>query len=129
MEELSVRTFYVLTGFIVGCLYGIVAQSTAFCVRRGISDLARSHRDSAVLARTTLEELRRACPKCRNRGVRQANFGVLRGSRVPSIVIEFGFLSHHVEEQRLTSRRAHARFAEALSHVVRRMDQHFTETH
>lgn len=92
-------------------------------------DLARSHRDSAVLARTTLEELRRACPKCRNRGVRQANFGVLRGSRVPSIVIEFGFLSHHVEEQRLTSRRAHARFAEALSHVVRRMDQHFTETH
>ena len=40
MGELDVRTLYVLTGFIVGCLYGIVAQSTAFCVRRGISDLA-----------------------------------------------------------------------------------------
>ena len=38
--ELDVRTLYVLTGFIVGCLYGTVAQSTAFCVRRGISDLA-----------------------------------------------------------------------------------------
>ena len=40
MEELDVRTLYVLTGLVVGCLYGVFAQSTAFCVRRGISDLA-----------------------------------------------------------------------------------------
>ena len=40
MEELDVRTLYVLTGLVVGCLYGVFVQSTAFCVRRGISDLA-----------------------------------------------------------------------------------------
>ena len=40
MEELDVRTLFVATGLVVGLLYGIVAQSTAFCVRRGISDLA-----------------------------------------------------------------------------------------
>ena len=40
MEELDVRTLYVLIGLVVGCLYGVFAQSTAFCVRRGISDLA-----------------------------------------------------------------------------------------
>ena len=40
MQEPDVRTLYVLTGLVVGCLYGVFAQSTAFCVRRGISDLA-----------------------------------------------------------------------------------------
>jgi hypothetical protein len=40
MEELDVRTLYVLIGLVVGCLYGVFVQSTAFCVRRGISDLA-----------------------------------------------------------------------------------------
>ena len=40
MEEFDVRSLYVLTGVIVGCLYGSSAQATAFCVRRGISDLA-----------------------------------------------------------------------------------------
>ena len=40
MEEFDVRSLYVLTGVIVGCLYGWFAQATAFCVRRGISDLA-----------------------------------------------------------------------------------------
>ena len=40
MEEFDVRSLYVLTGLVVGCLYGSFAQATAFCVRRGISDLA-----------------------------------------------------------------------------------------
>lgn len=40
MEEFDVRSLYVLTGLVVGCLYGSFAQATSFCVRRGISDLA-----------------------------------------------------------------------------------------
>ena len=40
MEEFDVRSLYVLTGLVVGCLYGSFAHATAFCVRRGISDLA-----------------------------------------------------------------------------------------
>ena len=49
MEELDVRGWFVLTGLVVGLLYGVVAQSTAFCVRRGISDLAEG-KGSATLA-------------------------------------------------------------------------------
>ena len=48
MEELSVRTVFVLIGLGVGVLYGVVAQSTAFCVRRGISDLAEGKGGSAL---------------------------------------------------------------------------------
>ena len=40
MEEFDVRSLYVLTGLVVGCFYGSFAQATAFCIRRGISDLA-----------------------------------------------------------------------------------------
>ncbi len=86
---------------------------------------ARSHADSAVLAETLLEELRRACGGCRNRGVRQANFGVLRGSLVPSAVVEFGFISHPTEERRLIRDETHKRFAKAISRTVERMDAIF----
>ena len=40
MEEFDVRSSYVLTGLVIGYFYGSFAQATAFCVRRGISDLA-----------------------------------------------------------------------------------------
>ncbi len=40
MEVLEVRGWFVLVGLIVGLLYGFIAQSSKFCVRRGISDLA-----------------------------------------------------------------------------------------
>ena len=90
-------------------------------------DRARSHRDSALLASTLLDELRRVCTACRNRGVRQANFGVLRGSRVPSVVVEFGFLSNPGEERRLTHGETHKSFARAISRTIDHMDLVFTD--
>lgn len=48
MEQLDVRGSFVATGLIIGLLYGVIAQSTAFCVRRGISELAEG-RGSATL--------------------------------------------------------------------------------
>ena len=50
MEELDVRGWFVLTGLVVGLLYGVVAQSTAFCVRRGISDLAEGKGSATLTA-------------------------------------------------------------------------------
>ena len=90
-----------------------------------LADLAagRAHRDSSVLAEFTLSELKRACPGRTSRGVRQANFGVLRGARIPAVVVEFGFLSNPREERWLLSQGARRRFAQAMSRTVARMDQ------
>jgi N-acetylmuramoyl-L-alanine amidase len=85
--------------------------------------LARAHLDSAMLASVLLQELKRACPGHHSRGVRQANFGVLRGARVPAVVVEFGFLSHASEERWLVRPRTRMRFAAAASQTVARMDQ------
>ena len=49
MTELDVRTRMLLVGLIVGVLYGVVAQATRFCIRRGISDLAEG-RGAATLS-------------------------------------------------------------------------------
>ena len=48
MEELTVRDWFVLVGLITGILYGVIAQASDFCVRRGIADFAEG-RDSLVL--------------------------------------------------------------------------------
>ena len=48
MDELDVRTQFVLVGFCVGLLYGLIAQPTRFCIRRGVTDLAEG-RGSATL--------------------------------------------------------------------------------
>ena len=85
--------------------------------------LARAHTDSAMLATVLLQELKRACPGHRSRGVRQANFGVLRGARVPAVVVEYGFLSNKTEERWLTRASTRQRFAIAMSQTVARMDQ------
>ena len=50
MEELDVGGWFVLTGLIVGLLYGVIAQSTAFCVRRGISDLVEGKGSATLTA-------------------------------------------------------------------------------
>ena len=40
MDELTVRDWFVLVGLITGILYGIIAQASDFCIRRGIADFA-----------------------------------------------------------------------------------------
>ena len=40
MEELTVRDWFILVGLITGILYGVIAQASDFCVRRGIADFA-----------------------------------------------------------------------------------------
>jgi hypothetical protein len=40
MDAWDVRTLFVVVGLVIGLLYGLVAQATRFCVRRGVTDLA-----------------------------------------------------------------------------------------
>ena len=83
----------------------------------------RAHRDSALFAEALLGEMRRAFRGRRSRGVRQANFGVLRGARVPAVVVELGFISNKEEEAWLARPETHASFASALSQAIERLDK------
>ena len=86
--------------------------------------LARSHRDSAELAAYLLSELVAASGRP-SRGVRQANFGVLRGVRIPAVVVELGFLSHPSEGRWLTTKAARSRVSGAFSRALVRLDAIF----
>lgn len=96
---------------------------------RLFTDLRRgqAHRDSASLAEILLDELGRACPGHGARGVKQQNFGVLRGARLPAVVVEFGFLSNTREAAWLIAPETHDRFARAISKTVGRVDDLFLQ--
>ena len=57
----------------------------------------------------------------RNRGVRQANFSVLRSYQVPSILVELGFVSSPSDREKLASEEHRARLASALAERTRRI--------
>lgn len=56
----------------------------------------------------------------RNRGVRQANFSVLRSYQVPSILVELGFVSSPSDREKLASAEHRARLASALADGILR---------
>lgn len=61
----------------------------------------------------------------RNRGVRQANFSVLRSYQVPSILVELGFVSSPSDREHLASAEHRGRLAVALADgIVRYFEQY-----
>ena len=55
----------------------------------------------------------------KNRGVKSARFAVLKGSRMPAVLVEVGFLTHPAEESRLRSAEHRQRIAEGIRRGVR----------
>jgi N-acetylmuramoyl-L-alanine amidase len=53
-------------------------------------------------------------PKAKLRGVRQAPFGVLKEARMPSVVLEVGYLTHPDEGRALLEPERHAQIARAV---------------
>jgi len=53
-----------------------------------------------------------------NRGVKSARFAVLKGSRMPAILVEVGFLSHPVEESNLRTASYRQRLAEGIRNGI-----------
>ncbi|GIX08206.1 MAG: hypothetical protein KatS3mg115_2609 [Candidatus Poribacteria bacterium] len=84
----------------------------------------------ALLSGAKLEESRRLAHAiqsalvqatgARDRGVKEAPFVVLLGLRVPSVLIEVGFLSHAEEGRRLQDPAYRQRIAEGIAEGVRR---------
>lgn len=57
-----------------------------------------------------------------NRGVKQANFAVLRGALMPAVVVESGFLTHPAEGTDVLTRRHRAQIVEALIEAIDAFD-------
>jgi N-acetylmuramoyl-L-alanine amidase len=78
---------------------------------------AEKLRDSSRLAHLVQEQLAAAVP-FENRGVMQADFTVLRGTGMPSILIELGFLSNPKEEKVLQDPVIQEKIAHAILNGV-----------
>ena len=59
-----------------------------------------------------------------DRGVKQANFGVLRGALMPAVVIEAGFLTHPEEGQEVVKDTYHEHVVQGLMEAVEAFDLH-----
>jgi N-acetylmuramoyl-L-alanine amidase len=82
-------------------------------------DMAQSQYldESSRLAEAVQRELNELTGT-RDRGVKQANFLVLRGATMPAVLVEVGFLSNPLEENRMRSLGFQQATAEALYRAV-----------
>jgi len=85
-----------------------------------LNDLAlgQARNDSAALAQIVQQHMVRGT-RATSRGVRQAPFLVLSGTRMPSVLVEIGFISHPREGRMLGRDRYQRRVAQALADGVR----------
>ena len=85
-----------------------------------LNDLAlgQARNDSAALAQIVQDHLVRGT-RAPSRGVRQAPFLVLSGTKMPSALVEIGFISHPQEGHLLGGEKYQAQVAQALSEAVR----------
>ncbi|MEI7905346.1 MAG: N-acetylmuramoyl-L-alanine amidase [Candidatus Firestonebacteria bacterium] len=54
----------------------------------------------------------------RNRGIRQANFLVLTGMKMPSVLLELGFISNQADEEKLKQKEFKERYAAAIADAI-----------
>lgn len=81
--------------------------------------LYTEHRaESLDLAAQVCRGLKQAQLPSQNRGVKTARFAVLKGSRMPSILVEIGFISHPAEETRLRTASYRQRLAEGIHNGI-----------
>jgi N-acetylmuramoyl-L-alanine amidase len=85
-----------------------------------LNDLAlgQARNDSAALAAFLQRQMIRGT-RSQSRGVRQAPFLVLSGTRMPSALVEIGFISHPQEGRNLGREKYQARVAQALADGIR----------
>ena len=83
--------------------------------------LLLQHQNSGLLARTVQRALISTI-KATNRGVKQANFGVLRGAHMPAVVVEAGFVSHPKEGKQVTQDTHRDLVVDALMVAIERFD-------
>lgn len=85
-----------------------------------LDDLSRTaaHKDSALLAKAVQDSLGKVGSLTPSRGLRQAPFHVLRGAKMPAVLVEIGYLSNPQQGEALASSRGQRAAGEALARGV-----------
>jgi N-acetylmuramoyl-L-alanine amidase len=83
--------------------------------------------ESAELAKE-LEQSAQTRLGVRNRGVKSARFAVLKGATMPAVLVEVGFLTNPVEEERLRSSSYRQRLAEAITAGILKYKSRYEKT-
>ncbi|MBI3332997.1 MAG: N-acetylmuramoyl-L-alanine amidase [Candidatus Omnitrophica bacterium] len=82
--------------------------------------LYTEHRaESVELASAVCRGLKMAGLGSQNRGVKSARFAVLKGARMPAILVEVGFITHPAEEARMRRADHRQRMAEGIFNGIR----------
>jgi N-acetylmuramoyl-L-alanine amidase len=85
-------------------------------------DRERLHTESGVLAETVQLSLAAQLDSI-DRGVKQANFAVLRGALMPAVVVEAGFLTHPEEGKQVLDETHRDKVVDALLEAVEGFDE------
>jgi N-acetylmuramoyl-L-alanine amidase len=86
-----------------------------------LTDLSRRglRRRAVAFGRVVITGLSRSLGSARNRGLQQARFDVLRGLKMPGVLIEMGFMDHPVEGRQVVTQRYLRRVVHAIGQAVR----------
>lgn len=87
-------------------------------LRAARTPLLEPHEESQRLAAIVQGELVTQLDESVNRGVKAANFAVLRGALMPAVVVESGFLTHPVEGRAVLSPDHRRRVVAALASAI-----------
>ncbi len=92
-----------------------IHELTSLIQKIALDDKLQESRDLAANVQTAVYKMHRKLnPRARNRGVKKAPFVVLIGAKMPSILVEVGFISNPREEKQLKSEKYRQQLAEAL---------------
>ncbi len=104
---------------------GVIKNTQDDNLAKTLADMNKEHslEVSLGMANDVIQYLRKVT-KLHKKTPQHGNFGVLKSSDIPSILVETGFISNHNEEKNLLSRTHQAKLADAVFKGIR---QYFTE--
>ncbi len=104
------------------------SQPRRLALSATLADLARRglRRRAVAFGQMVITGLSRSLGSVRSRGLRQARFDVLRGLKMPGILVEMGFLDHPVEGTQVVTQRYLRRVVHAIGQAVDRYRKRYT---
>ena len=104
---------------------GVIKNTSDDNLAKTLADMNKEHslEVSLGMANDVIQHLRKIT-KMHKKTPQHGNFGVLKSSDIPSILVETGFISNHNEEKNLLSRKHQSKLANAVFKGIR---QYFTE--